>query len=72
LVPFLVALLGKVEVKTQKQQNPHPKKNIAWASWIIARFGGWRIGLLECYQQSVSRPLSLLTLKIHNDLNVDC
>jgi len=38
---FLSLLLRKLEGKTQKQQNPHPKENIAWASWIIARLGGW-------------------------------
>jgi hypothetical protein len=37
---FLVALLRKIEGKTQKQQNPYPTENIAWASWIIARLGG--------------------------------
>lgn len=48
---FLGALLAKVEGKTQKQQNPHPKSNIAWASWIIARLGGW-----HCYTKSEGPP----------------
>jgi hypothetical protein len=38
---FMVALLATVEGKTQKQKNPYPKDNLAWASWIIARLGGW-------------------------------
>ncbi|HMM92924.1 MAG TPA: IS4 family transposase, partial [Bradyrhizobium sp.] len=21
--------------------NPHPPRSLAWASWIIARLGGW-------------------------------
>jgi hypothetical protein len=27
--------------RTAKQQNPHPKRTIAWAAWLIARLGGW-------------------------------
>lgn len=27
---------------TVKQKNPHPKTSLAWASWIIARIGGWK------------------------------
>jgi len=34
-------LSSKIEGKTQKQQNPYCKSNLAWASWIIARLGGW-------------------------------
>ncbi|MGC8713637.1 MAG: hypothetical protein ACP5RH_14710 [Leptodesmis sp.] len=26
---------------TQKQQNPYPPSTLAWASWLIARLGGW-------------------------------
>ena len=32
------------EGKTERQQNPHPMRSLAWASWIIARLGGW-----NCY-----------------------
>lgn len=34
-------LAPTLEGRTQKQQNPHPKQTLAWASWIIARLGGW-------------------------------
>jgi hypothetical protein len=27
---------------TEKQKNPHPEHSLAWASWIIARIGGWK------------------------------
>jgi hypothetical protein len=38
----LSMLLTKLEGKTTKQKNPHLKKNLAWATWIIARLGGWQ------------------------------
>jgi len=34
-------LLIKLEGKTIKQKNPYPSENLSWASWIIARLGGW-------------------------------
>lgn len=30
-----------LEGRTAKQRNPHPIDSLAWASWIIARLGGW-------------------------------
>jgi Transposase DDE domain len=33
-----------LEGKTPRQQNPHPKRSLAWLSWIAARLGGW-----NCY-----------------------
>ena len=48
---FMSALLAKVEGKTKKQQNPYAKDNLAWASWIIARLGGW-----HCYTKSEGPP----------------
>lgn len=26
---------------TVKQKNPHPRQSLSWATWIIARLGGW-------------------------------
>ena len=38
----LAMLLTNLEGKTAKQKNPYPKENLAWATWIIARLGGWQ------------------------------
>jgi hypothetical protein len=37
----LLTLAPTVEGKTQLQQNPYPLSSLAWATWIIARVGGW-------------------------------
>lgn len=40
-LPMLDALQKRLEGKTAKQKNPHPRHSLAWLSWIIARLGGW-------------------------------
>ena len=37
----LEAVNAQVEGKTEKQKNPHTRRGLAWAAWIIARLGGW-------------------------------
>jgi hypothetical protein len=32
----------RFEGKTLKQKNPFPQDRLSWASWIIARLGGWK------------------------------
>ena len=39
--PVLEALSVQLEGATAKQKNPHPKGNLAFAAWVIARLGGW-------------------------------
>ena len=43
--PHELALLERLDVKYQGktvlQQNPHDKRSLAWAAWLIARLGGW-------------------------------
>ena len=39
--PVLEALSAKLEGKTDRQKNPHPKASLAFAAWVIARLGGW-------------------------------
>ncbi len=36
-----VAAAPTLQGKTQLQQNPYPPQSLAWATWIIARLGGW-------------------------------
>lgn len=44
---FLVIVLSNVNGSTKKQQNPYEKQTLSWASWIIARLGGWNGYLCE-------------------------
>lgn len=37
----LFLIYKKLTGKTQKQKNPYIKNSMSWASWIIARLGGW-------------------------------
>lgn len=39
--PLLRALSNRLEGKTARQKNPHPPDDLAYASWVIARLGGW-------------------------------
>jgi hypothetical protein len=40
-VPLLEAFCNKLEGKTERQKNPHPKGSLAYAAWVCARLGGW-------------------------------
>ena len=35
-------MVKKSEGKTQLQKNPYDEEHLAWASWLIARLGGWK------------------------------
>ena len=38
---LLEAFCAKLEGKTERQKNPHPKGSLAYAAWVCARLGGW-------------------------------
>ena len=40
-LPLLEACCAKLEGKTERQKNPHPKGSLAYAAWVCARLGGW-------------------------------
>ena len=40
-IPLLEAFCAKLEGKTERQKNPHPKASLAYAAWVCARLGGW-------------------------------
>jgi hypothetical protein len=56
----LEALHPQYSGRTPRQQNPHPRRSLAWAAWLIARLGGW-----DGYPSS--RPPGPITLKIGID-----
>jgi len=37
----LTHLAPSLDGRTQKQQNPYPLASLPWATWLIARLGGW-------------------------------
>jgi len=43
-IDTIEALVPTLEGKTERQQNPHPIRSLARASWVVARLGGW-----NCY-----------------------
>jgi len=71
--PILEAVSARLEGKTERQRNPHPKGSLAFAAWVIARLGGWtgyygkpgpkvmRIGLAEFRAIKYGT-----TLRLHN------
>ena len=40
-IVVIETLVDKLEGKTEKQKNPHPRRSLAWAAWCVARLGGW-------------------------------
>jgi hypothetical protein len=44
LITAAEAIGPTLEGNTERQKNLHPKRSLAWLSWIVARLGGW-----NCY-----------------------
>jgi hypothetical protein len=41
-IEVMEALQPELEGRTQRQKNPWPKHSLAWATWTVARLGGWK------------------------------
>ena len=39
--PIIEAVSARLEGKTARQKNPHPRGSLAFATWVMARLGGW-------------------------------
>ncbi|MCY7283934.1 MAG: IS4 family transposase, partial [Cyanobacteria bacterium CAN_BIN43] len=37
----LAQMAPSLSGKTKKQQNPYPPSTLPWATWLVARLGGW-------------------------------
>ncbi|WP_281990600.1 hypothetical protein [Aquimarina aggregata] len=55
-IKCLDKLNQKLEGGTNKMKNPYPRDGLSWATWIIARLGGW-----SGYKSQ--RPQGPITLK---------
>lgn len=55
-IEALDAINNRYQQRAPRQKNPHPKLSMAWASWIVARLGGW-----DGYPSS--KPPGPITLK---------
>ena len=53
---LMIPLCKRLEGKTQKLANPYKEGSLAWATWIIARLGGWK-------GYASQRPPGLTTLQ---------
>ena len=40
-IEAIEALNKTLQGKTKLQKNPHRRKTLAWAAWVIAKLGGW-------------------------------
>jgi hypothetical protein len=72
---LLEACCARLEGKTERQKNPHPKGSLAYAAWVCARLGGWtgyygkpgpivmREGWLEFH--AMKRGANLLTAQLN-------
>ena len=75
-LPLLEAYCAKLEGKTQRQKNPHPKGSLAYAAWVCARLGGWTgyygkpgpVVMLQGWLEIQTAKRALHTLGINHDV----
>jgi len=54
-IRVLAAFATKYEGTTKLQNNPYPPQSLAWASWIVARLGGW-----DGYPRTKPGPITIM------------
>jgi hypothetical protein len=53
-IELIARLSHRLQGKTDRQKNPHPPNTLAWATWVIAKLGGWNE-----YQTKPPGPITL-------------
>ncbi len=74
--PLLEAFCAKLEGKTERQKNPHPKGSLAYAAWVCARLGGWTgyygkpgpVVMLEGWLEIQAAKRGITTLGLNHDV----
>jgi hypothetical protein len=75
-IPLLEAYCAKLEGKTERQKNPHPKGSLAYAAWVCARLGGWTgyygkpgpVVMLQGWLEIQTAKRAIQTLGINHDV----
>ena len=74
--PLLDAFTAKLEGKTERQKNPHPKGSLPYGAWVCARLGGWTgyygkpgpIVMLQGWRQFQAAKHGVATMARHHDV----
>jgi hypothetical protein len=53
-VALITRINQRIQGKTPRQRNPHPDNTLAWATWVIAKLGGWHE-----YERKPPGPITL-------------
>ena len=61
---FMARLTPMLEGKTARQKNPHQPHTLSWASWTIARLGGWKGYASEAPPGPITFSKGLLSFKL--------
>jgi hypothetical protein len=73
---LLAAYCAKLEGRTARQKNPHPRGSLAYGSWVCARLGGWTgyygkpgpIVMLNGWQQFQAGKAAILVMRRKRDV----
>jgi hypothetical protein len=73
---LLAAYCAKLEGRTARQKNPHPRGSLGYGSWVCARLGGWTgyygkpgpIVMLNGWQQFQAGKAAILVMSAKRDV----